>query len=324
LLSPWYGDVPAGPLVDLACQGAAMYANWVGELRQDGAGDVGYRVTGMLHVALGPQEAGSMQRSTADLAHARQHARWLDEAELRRLEPALTPHVGGAVLYPDIAHVEPARLVEQVARVAELAGVVVHENEPVRRLVRHGDRITAVQTAQGQYQPDLVVLTAGAWSGELLGAVGPHLPTRPVKGQMLMAACRVPPVQTPMHAGEALLVPWPDGRLALGVTVEEAGFHDRVELAALQRILDQAIALVPAVGKLPFSHAWAGLRPATPDAWPYMGPGLPLDNLWISTGHFRKGTLLAPICARLLAASILAGQPVEELAPFKPTRKLSE
>jgi glycine/D-amino acid oxidase-like deaminating enzyme len=55
-----------------------------------------------------------------------------------------------------------------------------------------------------------------------------------------------------------------------------------------------------------------------------MGQALPLHNLWVSTGHFRKGILLAPICARLMAASILADRLDEHLSPFKPTRRLAQ
>src|SRR5439155_4489767 len=102
--------------------------------------------------------------------------------------------------------------------------------------------------------------------------------------------------------------PRADGRLTLGVTVEEAGFDDRVTLAGMRTILEGTTALVPAVASLPFGRAWAGLRPGTPDGWPYLGPVPPVQNLWVSTGHYRKGILLAPLCARLVAASILAGR----------------
>ena len=77
---------------------------------------------------------------------------------------------------------------------------------------------------------------------------------------------------------------------------------------------------MPAVGRLGLRRAWAGLRPATPDACPVMGP-LSLHNLWVSTGHFRKGILLAPLCARLLAQSLTSGKLVEPLRPFAPGRR---
>src|SRR5262249_41139703 len=195
------------------------------------------------------------------------------------------------------------------------------EQEPVRQLVRDGERITAVHTATACYHPGLVVLTAGAWTGGVAELLGLALPTIPVKGQMLLADCRTAPVHGPLFVGDALFVPGCEGRLSLGVTVEHAGFDDRVTLEGLRRILAETCAVVPAVGSLPFVRAWAGLRPATPDGWPYMGPVPPFANLWVSAGHFRKGILLAPLCARLLARSIFADRLDDELLPFKPTRR---
>jgi glycine oxidase len=90
--------------------------------------------------------------------------------------------------------------------------------------------------------------------------------------------------------------------------VEEAGFDEQVTLGGLRHILLEACALAPAVSGLPLGGAWAGLRPATPDGLPCLGPVSPLRNLWVSTGPFRKGVLLAPLCARLLGEVILVGR----------------
>jgi glycine/D-amino acid oxidase-like deaminating enzyme len=48
----------------------------------------------------------------------------------------------------------------------------------------------------------------------------------------------------------------------------------------------------------------------------------PLRNLWASAGHFHKGVLLAPLCARLLGAASLAGRVDGELLPFASGRHL--
>ena len=322
LLTPTF-EAGVGPLVDLAYDSTAIYESWVEELQADGAGDVGYRRAGLLTIAMRPEEAERI-RCYAQVADPRRPAEWLDSAELRRKEPALSPHVQGAVWYPQDAQVHPVLLSRAVARAAELAGVRIHENERVVRLERAGDRISRVQTATATYEAGLVIVTAGAWSGGLLEPLGIHLPTRPVKGQLMQADCRVSPVQTPMHAGEALLIPRPDGSLVLGVTVEEAGFDDTVTLDGMHTIMERTMALVPALSGLAFAHAWAGLRPATPDDLPYMGPVPPCRNLWVSVGHFRKGIMLAPLCARLLASSILANHLHEDLEPFKPTRRLAD
>jgi glycine oxidase ThiO len=320
LLVPALSSMPAGPLVDLCHQSAALYESWIHELREDGAGDVGYRRPGVLEVWQEPQPQALQPRS-GDPVHPSRRIEVLSEEEVRRREPALASSVFGAIFYPEDAQVDPARLTRAVAQVAELTGVTIRQNEPVQQLVQAGERITVVHTTGGLYHPGAVVLTAGAWSGGLAESLGLALPTQPVKGQMVQADCRVSPIHTPLAVGDALFVPRPDGSLVLGVTVEEAGFDDRVTLGGLRQILHQVCAVAPAVGRLPLARAWAGLRPATPDGWPYMGPVPPLQNLWVSTGHFRKGILLAPLCAQLMARSILANHLDDDLQPFKPTRR---
>ena len=322
LLSPALATAPAGPLLDLCFESADLYEAWVEGLRQEGGGDVGFRRAGLLEVWTDPAAAERHRADSAGRERPGRRVEVLPAGELRRREPALAGKLVGAAFYPDDAQVDPARLSRAAARVAELAGVVVREGCPVRRLVRDGDRVGAVDTDDTRYAPGVVVVTAGAWSGGLLEPLGLAVPTRPVKGQMLLADCRVSPVRTPLHADEAVFVPRPDGTLLLGVTVEEAGFDDRVTLDGLRTILAGTCALVPAVGGLGLRRAWAGLRPATPDEYPEMGPLPPLRNLWVSTGHFRKGILLAPLCARLLAGSILADHLDERLGPFKPTRRM--
>jgi glycine oxidase len=315
---------PSGqePLARLARRAAALYEGWLDDLRQEGAADVGFRRPGLLEVCTEPGRAEELQRDLAAAGRVGLRAQWLSAEELYRREPGLAPGALGAAFFPEVAQVDPARLVRQVARVAERAGVCLREGEAVQRLTREGERTTAVETQTGRYQPGVVVLAAGAWSGDIAQSLGLELPTRPVKGQLLLADCRVPPVNTPLFAGEALLVPRPEGQLVVGVTVEEAGFDERVTLGGLRHILQGACARAPAVAGLPLGRAWAGLRPATPDGLPYLGPVSPLRNLWVSTGHFCKGVLLAPLCARLLSAAILAGRMEGELLPFAPGRHL--
>jgi glycine oxidase len=322
LLPPHFGDTQGDPLTDLCYESADLYEPWVNELREDGAGDVGFQRHGLLDVWTEPAQAA--QQRGWHLANLRpgRKVELLSGEELQRLEPALVRPLPGAVYYVDYAQVDPPLLMQGVARAAELAGVVLRPYKVIHRLEQEGDRVARVHTQTEVYQAGTVVLCAGAWTGTVAARIGLSLPTRPVKGQMLAAECRVSPVRVPTHGGTALLLPRADGRLSLGVTVEEAGFDTRVTLEGMRTILDATSALVPAVGQLQFQRAWAGLRPATPDGWPYMGPLLPLRNCWVSTGHFRKGILLAPISARLMARSIFAQKLDDALVPFKPTRRL--
>src|SRR5690606_20795129 len=93
----------------------------------------------------------------------------------------------------------------------------------------------------------------------------------------------------------------------------------QVTARGLLRLLETAVRLCPALEGAGVGEHWAGLRPYTDDRLPIIGPG-PLPGLFLATGHFRNGILLAPITAALGPAA-LAGQtrPVD-LAPCRLDR----
>jgi glycine oxidase len=95
------------------------------------------------------------------------------------------------------------------------------------------------------------------------------------------------------------LVPRNDGRILAGATVEYVGFDKHVTAGAIERILSDAIELVPGLANARIEETWAGLRPDSPDHLPIVG-ATDLDGLLVATGHFRSGVLLMPITARLM------------------------
>jgi len=74
------------------------------------------------------------------------------------------------------------------------------------------------------------------------------------------------------------------------------------------------LAALPATGGhgtgAPVLASWAGLRPATPNRLPYIGPVPEWEGLVLATGHFRNGILLGPITGALVRDHLL-GRPVE-------------
>jgi glycine oxidase len=319
ILAPDFGSAPDGPLADLGHHSVTLYDDWIASLEAE----VGYRRAGLLHLWKSKAEETAARKRVQAYVRPGRRAEIVTSRDLAELEPAMAPSVRGGLYFPDDAQVNAAQLAQAVARKAVAAGAVVREHEPVVRLMTSTvavtaaeNGITSVETVRARYCPKVVVIAAGAWSGQF----GVAIPMRPVKGQLLEVECHTSPVNRPMHCGDALFVPRPDGTLVLGVTVEEAGFDESVTVEGLRAIVTETAALVPAVGGLTFRRAWAGLRPATPDELPVLGPLPPWRNLWVASGHFRKGVLLAPVTARLLSRSIQAGTLDPELAPFRPER----
>ena len=170
----------------------------------------------------------------------------------------------------------------------------------------------------------LVVHTTGAW------AANPQV--FPRKGQMLRV--RIPPGLglTEVHRAEHMyVVPRTQGPQAgtalIGATVEDAGFNTDVIPEDLTALREHCASLVPALAdprQAPLIEAWAGLRPATPDGLPLLGPlaenGVSGPKHLIAAGHFRNGILLAPVTAVLLADMIEGRRARFDLEAFSPNR----
>jgi glycine oxidase len=184
-------------------------------------------------------------------------------------------------------------------------------------------QVCGVQLGDGtRLQCEQVVLAAGIWSEQIRGIPEEALvPLRPVKGQILR-------LRDPASAGllnhvlrmqPGYIVPRGDGRYVLGATSEERGFDTTVTAGAVFEMLRDAIELVPGFSELVLEELSAGLRPATPDNAPAIGPAS-LPGLSWATGHYRHGILLTPITAELVTA-VLCGEGSPELDPaFDPRR----
>ena len=142
----------------------------------------------------------------------------------------------------------------------------------------------------------------------------------PIRGQMVMFKCERPPITRIINDGPRYLVPRDDGRVLVGSTEEEVGFDKRTTDDALSELVDLARSLVPALREAPIEHTWAGLRPASFDGLPYLGPLPGLKNATIAAGHFRSGLYLSTATAVVLSQYLRGETPQIDLAPFRVGR----
>jgi glycine oxidase len=116
------------------------------------------------------------------------------------------------------------------------------------------------------------------------------------------------------------VVPKPNGFVFVGATVEEVGYRKGTTKRGLASLRRMANALVPAFSYATHVDAWAALRPGSADSLPILGAAPGWEGLWVASGHFRNGILLAPITGQLMARSLLEGKQAEALSPFSPAR----
>ncbi|MFZ3155341.1 glycine oxidase ThiO [Pseudomonas sp.] len=247
----------------------------------------------------------------------------VDLAAVERAVPALAEGFGRAVQMADVANVRNPRLVKALrAALEQMPNVSLHEQCAVSGFIRRGGRVTGVHTAQGDMHADQLVLTAGAWSAELMKTLGVELPVVPVKGQMILYKCAEDFLPAIVLAKGRYAIPRRDGHILIGSTLEHAGFDKTPTDEALASLKASAIELLPALADAEVVGHWAGLRPGSPEGIPFIGPVPGHNGLWLNCGHYRNGLVLAPASCQLLADLMLGREPIVDPAPYAPAARL--
>ncbi|GAA3172847.1 glycine oxidase ThiO [Streptomyces ramulosus] len=317
-------------LLGLNLASARRYPEFVAELEEASGLDAGYRACGTLAVALDADDRAHLRELHALQVRCGLESVWLPGRECRRLEPMLAPGVRGGLRVDGDHQTDPRRLTAALLVACERAGVAFHRTRAARLTVAAG-RATGAELADGtRISAGATVLAAGSLSGRLAGVpdeVRP--PVRPVKGQVLrLRLPRMPQgspaflsrtVRAVVRGGPLYLVPRENGELVVGATTEELGWDTTVTAGGVYELLRDAHELVPGLTELPLVETCAGLRPASPDNAPLLGPTA-LPGLLLATGHFRNGVLLTPITGDALAEALTTGRLPEEARPFSPAR----
>lgn len=287
-------DTPQA-LRGLTHESAAIYPAFVESLQSSSGIEVDFRQGA---IAL-------LQPGTVPADH-----RLLLPVELRNLEPALHARGYSAYLIAGENSVDPELLMQAALLAARNAGVEIRGETPVQRMTSNGAQVE-VTTANDHFLARAAVNCQGAWSGA---------PVRPIKGQMLYLLPQNPELLNHVvRAPEVYLMPRSSGKVLVGATVEDLGYDKTVVPQTIQELHRVAAQFVPELDSAPVIASWAGLRPGTPDDLPILGR-TEARGVFIASGHFRNGILLAPITAVIMADLIAGKDAALDIAAFAPAR----
>jgi glycine oxidase len=320
VLAPYVEAREGSALLPLAIRSFGLYDEFIERITADSGITVQFRRTGTLNVAIQEDDLSRL-RATADLLTRRSVACELVDGDgARRAEPLVADDAIGGLLIPGQGFVVASELTRALATAARRHSAQLVEGGRVRRIARkNGDLI--VETGRGTLTGNAVVLAAGSWVGQIeIAGAAARPPVRPVRGQLLHVGWNGPAVRRVTWGERCYLVPWDDGTLLIGATVEEAGFDERATVAGVRDLLEAACDLVPHTWTASFLGARVGLRPGTPDDLPIIGASTALPNLMYAAGHYRNGVLLAPLTAQLVADAMLENRIDPALAAVSPGR----
>lgn len=320
MLAPYVEGHGSEALTELGRRSLAAYDAFVARVAAELGRAPIYNRRGTLEVARDAAHAARLQTSARTLAEAGVEAEWLDRAALARTEPLVGPGALGGLLVRAHGFVDARGMAAALAEAACARGASLHAPARVHRIARVPDGRVRVESDEGEWVADRVVLAAGSWSGRVAIEGASPAPVTPVRGQLLHLAWSDQPMAHIVWGADCYVVPWPQGDVLVGATVEHAGFDERTTAGGVAALLAAALALVPRLADAAFIAARAGLRPASPDDLPIVGRSSAIPGLVYATAHYRNGVLLAPLTAALVRGLVFDEPADPALALLSPAR----
>jgi glycine oxidase len=313
MLAPYAEEFDDDALLQLCEASLARYPDFVERVKNAGEIDPHLRLNGIVHTAFDSETSRHLRQRSAVLRTRGVACDFLDRAQVLASEPWLGAGVVAALAIGSEGYVDNRRLGRALVGACRQYGV------PIARVTRMSvqcdvRRALGVRSDLGFAAAGAVINACGAWAADVDGIPQRALPpVVPVKGQMLALEAPIGFVRRATWLPGAYVVPRDDGRLLIGATAERGRDDVRVTASGVHQLLQAALRAAPALGDFSVSETWAGLRPGTPDGRPFIGP-TSVDGLFVATGHYRNGILLAPITAELIA-DVVEGRELA-LAPF--------
>jgi glycine oxidase len=321
LIGPQAEAHEPGAFFDLALAGKRSFDSIIERLTAESGVDPEYDHHGVLYVAFDDAARAELQARARWQRAAGGGVEELTPREAFKLAPMLSEKIVCALHMPNNWRVENRKLTLAYINAATHAGADFREGARVNSVNVMSGTATGLRLADGSLETgDVIINAAGAWAGDIRGLEEDRLHFYPVRGQILCFDARPGLVLPSLFSAGGILVPRRDGRLLAGSIFEDAGFNKSVTLDGMERILRAVRAMVPSIASVPFREAWAGLRPASDDLMPVIGPSPTVANVLYAAGHFRSGILLSALTGEVIADLVSGRQPSIDLAPFSPAR----
>ena len=298
-----------------------LYPAFAGELLDETGIDIELDRSGTLYLAFDEKDAKELEKRLAWQTKAGLRVEKLSAKETLKLEPNISPDVSFGLLFPNDWQVENRRLISALRKSVQINGIEIFSDAETTNLLIESGKIAGAETTKQKIFAETVVLAAGAWTSFVkIGNNGSPLQIAPARGQMLSFQAAEKLFSKVIYTRRGYLVPRRDGRILAGATVEDAGFDKGVTASGIKFLRGNAFEIAPRLADLPVAEKWAGLRPLAPDGFPVLGAFPEIENLFIATGHYRNGILLAPLTAEILANKLTGNSESEYLEIFSPRR----
>lgn len=237
----------------------------------------------------------------------------LTSRQVNKMEPHLKT-IGGIWVKND-HQVDSIKLAKALKISFEKMGGKIFESSPVKKVIHNNNKISGIQLESDKIiNCEKILMTTGIDTPNILNDIC-KIPIRPLKGQMLSLEMDNRLIERVIWAPKTYLIPKSDNTLLIGATVEEQGTDESITAGGILSLLESAWRILPAIEDLPIKNMWVGFRPTARDDAPILGK-LPIEGLYIASGHHRNGILLAPATGKIISDLIINDKTPEIIKNF--------
>jgi D-amino-acid dehydrogenase len=304
---------------------AAYSRSILGSIRRETGIEYDQKTKGIMHVYRDAKEYRGALEAAAIMRDFGFERRAVTARECVELDPAFgaaESSIVGALYSPEDESGDAHLFTKSLADICQKNGVEFKYNTGIRRLVKDGGRITAIECDQGLLEADRFVLCLGSYSPLLTKPLGLKLPIYPAKGYSVT-------IPVGDHGGAPEISLTDDefklvysrlgNRLRVAGTAEFAGYNTEIRESRARNILSLAQGLFPDCGDTDKAEFWAGLRPKTPDSVPIIG-GPYFGSLYLNTGHGTLGWTMSCGSGRVISDLISGKAPEISINGFGAER----
>ncbi len=305
VLAPFIEGHDGDPWLDLCVESLGLYDAFIEGVRSRSGRTVEYLRNGTLEVAMSLDDVVRLNLLRARLRARGVGCEWLEGAAAKECEPAIGGTALGALLIPTHGFVSVPGLISALTHAAALNGASFESPAEVAVVTSTKDSVT-VKIGERALSADAAVIATGSWSGRVKVDGAPAADIKPIRGQLLHLTWPddLPLPKRVVWSPRCYTVPWADGSLLVGATVEDVGFDERSTVSGVHDLMTAAGDILPAVWRATLKEVRVGLRPAPVGGLPLIGPSPSSPRVILATGHYRNGVLLAPVTAKKVLEAI--------------------
>jgi glycine cleavage system aminomethyltransferase T/glycine/D-amino acid oxidase-like deaminating enzyme len=306
----------------------------------------GYRQCGSISIAATAERFEELKRSASMAKVFGLEVNVLSVGEIAEKYPLIqTDDLFGGIHIPSDGYANAVDITQALAKGAKSRGARIFTDTKVEAILRDGDEVTGVRTAEGEVRSRYVVICGGMWSRDLAASVGVNLPLHACEHYYVLFegveglnpelpvlrdydACtyyKYDAGKLLVGAFEPSAKPWGMEGISEDFCFDEiAGDFDHFE-----PVLHDAMKRLPALEQAGIQKFFCGPESFTPDVRYHLGEAPELKNCFVAAGLNSIGLQSAGGVGKVTAEWIRDGRPPVDLwevdvrrnMPFQGNRK---